>query len=206
MADVVLEDIEWCDLWFQNAPDKTGLPRVLQIGDSISRGYYATVSAGLKGVAELDRIATSRSLNDPCFEKELRYVLTQYAYKLVHANNGLHGWGYTEEQYAAAFPQLLATLRQYAPKAKLIWATTTPVRQRDKLEQIDELTARVQERNRIAAELVKKAGVPTDDLYSVVEKHPEYYRTDGVHFHAQGVSVLADRVIDNVQKALKAKP
>ena len=33
------ESIEWCDIWISHA-DETNLPRVLLIGDSITRAYY----------------------------------------------------------------------------------------------------------------------------------------------------------------------
>ena len=36
------ESIEWCDIWISHA-DETNLPRVLLIGDSISRDYYPGV-------------------------------------------------------------------------------------------------------------------------------------------------------------------
>ena len=49
-------------------------------------------------------------------------------FDVVHFNNGLHGWGYNEEEYQKHFPELVATIRKHAPKAKLTWATTTPVR------------------------------------------------------------------------------
>lgn len=197
MADVVLEDIEWCDLWFQNAPDKTGLPRVLQIGDSISRGYYATVSAGLKGVAELDRIATSRSLNDPCFEKELRYVLTQYAYKLVHANNGLHGWHLkdTAEEYQAGLRKMIALIRECCPQAKIIWAQTTPVTVNKDNEKYDpERNPRVIRRNELALAVANELKLPVNDLYAFAAAHPEYRCGDGYHYTQEGSTALGNVV------------
>ena len=71
-------------------------------------------------------------------------VLDQCKFDVVHFNNGLHGWGYTEAEYEKGFPELVATIRKHAPKAKLIWATITPMRQSGKLDVIAEGTKRVQ--------------------------------------------------------------
>jgi hypothetical protein len=198
------ESIEWCNIWVAGA-NQTDLPNVLLIGDSIVMSYYQRVADGLKDKAFCARLATSKSLGDPVLLEEVKLVLRQCPFAVVHFNNGLHGWGYTEDQYKEAFPQLLAVLRQYAPKAKLIWATTTPVRQAKQLEQLSPLTQRVQARNEIAEALVKKAGIPIDNLYGRVEKRSEYYSPDGVHFNPQGVTALAEQVIENVQKALPGK-
>ena len=81
---------------------------------------------------------------------------------------------------------MIATFNDRADNAHLIWATTTPVRNRENLEQIDERTERVKARNQIAAETMKERGVPTDDLYGLVEQHPEFFSGDGVHFNGKG--------------------
>lgn len=205
MAEVVLEDIEWCDIWLQNAPDKTGLPRVLQIGDSISRGYYATVSKELKGVAEVDRLATSRSLNDPCFAKELRYVLTQYAYKVVHANNGLHGWHLKEtaQDYQAGVRAILEIIRECCPQAKIVWAQSTPVTLRDNVNSLDpERNTRVIRRNELAAEVAGELGLPINNLYAFAVQNLHYHCGDGYHFTAEGSAALGGLVAGAIRARL----
>lgn len=199
------ENIEWCNIWVAGG-NQNDLPKVLLVGDSIVMGYYQRVAEGLKDKAYCARLATSKSLGDPALLDEVKLVLSQYPFAVIHFNNGLHGWGYTEDQYEDAFPDLLATLRQSVPQAKLIWATITPVRQAKQLDRLDPLTIRVQARNDVAEELVKKAGIPIDDLYTVVEKHPEYYSNDGVHFNPKGVAALAEQVVKSVELALKKKP
>jgi hypothetical protein len=44
------ESIEWCDIWISHA-NETNLPRVLLIGDSITRAYYPEVEKRLEGKA-----------------------------------------------------------------------------------------------------------------------------------------------------------
>jgi lysophospholipase L1-like esterase len=72
------------------------------------------------------------------------------------------------------------------------------------MSQIDSLTNRIKERNRIAAEyLSKKSGVIIDDLYSVISSNPAYYENgDGTHPNASGVKALADKVTEVISEAL----
>lgn len=67
---VVREDTEWLDVWLPNT-NSHDLPRVLLIGDSITRGYGPQVEADLKGKAYVGRMATSKSLGDPALLEEV---------------------------------------------------------------------------------------------------------------------------------------
>ncbi len=200
-AEVKRENIEWLDAWLPNGNDHD-LPRVLLIGDSITRGYYANVEANLKGKAYVGRLTTSKSLGDPALLDEVALVLKQIRFDLIHFNNGLHGREYTEEEYAAAFPDLIATLRRHAPSARLIWANTTDVRVRNNLEQVDPVTARVRRRNELAAAIVGREKIPVDDLFAAIKDHPEYHAQDGVHFNEKGREILARQVASEVARLL----
>lgn len=198
---VVRERIEWLDVWVPDT-DFSDKPRVLLIGDSITRGYGPLVEQRLKGKATVARLTTSKSLGDPALLLEIGLVLEQYRFDVIHFNNGLHGWGYTEDEYAAAFPALLALFRQKAPKARLIWASTTPVRQRGELARLDPKTDRVRERNTRLAKLVESQDVAIDDLFAAAIDHPEYASADGVHFTPTGGAALAERVTHSIEKVL----
>lgn len=197
----VRENIEWLDVWLPNT-NSHDLPRVLLIGDSITRGYGPQVEADLKGRAYVGRMATSKSLGDPALREEVALVLREQAFDVIHFNNGMHGAGYSEEEYAAALPALLATLHRYAPNAKLIWASTTDVRQRDHLETVDPKTDRIVQRNRAAAAIVQQENIPIDDLFTLVRGQPDYHAQDGVHFSDKGSEILAAQVSDSIAKLL----
>jgi len=112
-----------------------------------------------------------------------------------------------ETQYAAGLPKLYELLRRCAPGAKIIWATTTPVRQPDDLSKLEEeRTRRVRERNRIAIEFMKRHGIPINDLFSLVIDHPEYHRNDGVHYNGKGNEVLGKQVASVIEKVLSDSP
>ena len=189
------EAIEWCDIWISHA-NETNLPRVLLIGDSIVRDYYPEVEKRLAGKAFVGRLATSRFVADPVLLKEIETVLDGTKFDVIVFNNGMHGWQHSEAEYRKAFPKLIKAIRAHAPKAKLIWATTTPLRNgKDvtydtKAEYSDE---RIAARNAVAAEIVAAQKIPTVDLSAAVRGHPEFH-SDNVHFNARGSQILAARI------------
>jgi len=197
------EAIEWCDIWISHA-NETNLPRVLLIGDSIARDYYPEVEKRLAGKAFVARLATSRFVTDPVLLHEIELVLNQEKFAVVLFNNGMHGWQHSEEDYRKAFPKLIKTIWARAPKAKLMCATTTPLRDgKDitydtKAKYSDE---RIAARNAIVAEIVAAQKIPIVDLNAAVQGHPEYH-SDNVHFNGQGSQILATQVSEAVEKLL----
>ncbi len=197
----VQEDIEWCDVWLPHLNEHR-LPRVLLIGDSITKGYYSQVEELLEGAAYVGRIATSRSVGDIVLLRELDAVLEHNRFDIIHFNNGLHGWHFSEIEYQRHFPALLATLGKHQPQAKLIWATTTPMRVAGDLPKFDSRTERVQKRNEIALQFAQKAGIFVNDLFQIAHAHTDYFSDDGVHFNAAGTSALAAPVAAAIRAML----
>lgn len=197
----VRERIEWIDIWVTDA-NKDDLPRVLLVGDSITRGYFGETEKLLAGKASCARLTTSKCVSDATFNDDLQLLLKQYNFSVIHFNNGLHGWGYTEEQYRDGLAKTVAAVKKHAADAKCIWATTTPVREKSDLQKFGERTERVRVRNEIAAAIMKEHGFATDDLFGLVESHPEWHSTDGVHFNAKGKEAQAKQVAESVLKCL----
>jgi len=192
---IVREEIEWLDVWVPGNSNKQ-LPKVLLIGDSMARAYYREVEEKFKGKAVVGRLTTSKSLGDPAYLAEVKMILSQTRFDVVHFNNGLHGLGYTEAEYAAALPDLITTIRTGAPGAKLMWATSTPVRVADKLDKLSEQNERSKRRNAIAAEVMAKESIPINDLFTLIAEKPEWYSRDGVHLNSKGVTALANQVAE----------
>jgi hypothetical protein len=197
------ESIEWCDIWISHA-NETKLPRVLLIGDSIVRDYYPEVAKRLASKAFVARLSTSRFIADPMLLKEIELVLDGTKFDVIQFNNGMHGWQHTEAEYRKAFPKLIKTIRAHAPKARLIWATTTPLRDGkgvayDSNSQYSD--GRIAARNAIAAETVAAQNIPTDDLNAAMRGHPEFH-SDNVHFNSQGIQIQAGQVSAELEKLL----
>lgn len=108
---IAREYIEWSDIWIPGA-NKTDLPHVLLIGNSITRGYYGKVEAALKEKAYVGRLSNSKSVGDPALIEELAVVLKNTKFDVIHFNNGLHGFDYTEEEYDKSFPKLIKIIRK----------------------------------------------------------------------------------------------
>ncbi|MCA9057232.1 MAG: SGNH/GDSL hydrolase family protein [Planctomycetaceae bacterium] len=197
----VRERIEWIDIWVTDA-DRSQLPRVLLVGDSITRGYFGGVEQHLAGRAQCARLTTSKCVSDPTFNDDLQLLMKQYNFSVIHFNNGLHGWGYTEEQYRDGLAQTVAAMKEHAGSARLIWATTTPMRNRTDLESFDDKTDRVKQRNKLASQIMTEYQVRTDDLFELVESHPDWTSSDGVHFNGMGNEALAKQVAASVLEAL----
>lgn len=194
------EAVDWCTITLKTRPGNgPELPLVLLIGDSITVRYNSEVSSHLKDVAYVSLLGTSKAVGDPALLDELKLVLRQNRYAVIHFNYGLHGG---IPGFRAGFAEVVATLKQYAPDAKLIWATTTPCRQTaggpDKA---------VLERNAIAAPLIAKAGIPVDDLYTLVAKHPgDLWDGGGVHYSAEGTKLQSQQVAQSIRGLLPLAP
>ena len=61
--NVALETFEWDDIWYDHVPDNTK-PRILMVGDSISRGYRFNVINNLNDTYHTDGWATSKAVDN----------------------------------------------------------------------------------------------------------------------------------------------
>lgn len=199
----ILEGTEWTDVWIAHAPEKDK-PRILLVGDSIARAYYPGVEAALQDKAYCARFATSAFLTNPDYLAELTILLERYPFAVIHVNNGLHGYGYTEEQYKQGIEQLLDLLKQKAPKARLVWCLTTPFRDAEDLDKLGKEDERVVARNKIATEICAVRKIPINDLYAPMKDHPEYFEPDGVHYKAEGQAIQAEQVARTISGQLEA--
>lgn len=193
MTTIFREHIEWCDIWIRSA-ERTGKPRLLCIGDSITRGYYGGVEKLLMDRYEPARLATSRFLTDPVYHHELALVLGQYRFQAIHFNNGLHGWDFTEADYEDGLHRLVDLLRRLQPSAKLICANSTPIRVPGDTARFDPRHERVVVRNRLVAGVMAARGIPVDDLFSVALAQPGWFAGDGIHYNETGCAGLAAAV------------
>jgi len=191
---LVREQFEWMNIWCNNANDLT-LSRVLLIGDSIVCGYSPIVIKQLQDKANVDRLGTSRSINDPVLIKETTLMLEDCSYIAVHFNNGLHGWHLDDEPYAKYLRQYTQLLQKLSNGAKLIWASTTPITVQDDTQTIDlEKNSTVIRRNVLAEEIMQEYHIPISDLYQLVLNKAELRSADGYHYNADGQRVQGEAI------------
>ncbi len=202
MTTIHREHIEWCDTWIRSA-EATRHPRALLIGDSICRGYYQAVEQRLDGEIDCARVATSRFVLDPTYQRELALTIDQCRFSLIHFNNGLHGWDFSEADYADGLNLLVDFLRRRAPQATLIWAASTPVYQANELTQHAPNHVRVVERNRLARAVMVAQGIAINDLFSLALGKTAWFCEDGVHFNEEGNKFLSEQVAGQIRSGLK---
>ena len=123
-------------------------------------------------------------------------------FAVIHFNNGMHGWGYTEQEYARGLPGMIRSLREGAPHAALVWASTTPVLHDS--TKGESSNARIDERNRLAAEIMVREGIAIDDQHALMLKHADLHNGD-VHFTDAGYAVQAEQVARSVRAELEKK-
>lgn len=193
------EEIEWT--WeVRPTHVHSKLPNVLLVGDSITRNYYPEVQRELTEMANVYLMATSASVGDPRLPRQLEDFATTEAvsFNVVHFNNGMHGWTYSEREYKTAFPSFLIAVRAVAPGASFIWASTTPV----KVDAVPGPTnARIDARNSIAQLLIRDAQILTDDQHDLMIHHLDTYE-DTVHFNTTGAVIQGRQVAQTIRSIL----
>ncbi len=195
------------------------LPRVLLVGDSILNGYLYFAVKSLNGKANVDAWVNPYYQSEK-FNALLAEVLTHGQYAVVHINVGLHGWqkdrvdsGKAEKQsripegqFEPLTKAFVKVIRQKCPKAKIIWASTTPIMTQGKVELDAELNSIIIEHNRMAAKVMAEEKIPVDDLYTLMAGNLALARGDQFHWSVNGSKLLADTVSKSVIAALNEKP
>ncbi len=199
--------------------DVPGLPRVLLIGDSISLGYTLDVRELLKGKANVHRPpencgGTSRGIaNLDTWLGDDHWDVIHFNWGLWDINRRVNGKrnlageiSTSEEEYADRLEQLVVRLKKTG--ATLIWAPTTFVQGGFGRRPGDEIRY-----NAIAAGIMKKHGVRTNDLHALSagfprfgetpEGKPEMFKSVGnVHFTPEGYRALGGQVAKSIESAL----
>jgi hypothetical protein len=99
-------------------------PRVLLIGDSVSRAYTETVRRELAGKANVHR-APANCGPTATGLKKIDVWLGEGKWDIIHFNFGIHDRNTPIADYTARLDQLIARMKKTG--ATLIWANTTPL-------------------------------------------------------------------------------
>ena len=194
------EEIEWT---WEVRPQvvEPKLPNVLLLGDSITRNYFPQVTKDLGGIANVYLLASSTSIGDPRLPHQIAEFATMQgvSFAVVHFNNGLHGWGYTEAQFKSGFPIFLQALRALPGGGKLIWATITPVKPE---ASNGASNSRIDARNAIARSVVEAEKIPIDDQHALMTQHADLYE-DAFHFNKAGSAKMGVQAAAIIRRALE---
>ncbi|MFM8470924.1 MAG: SGNH/GDSL hydrolase family protein, partial [Limisphaerales bacterium] len=181
-------------------PDDPKLPRVLLIGDSVSRGYTQATRKALAGKANVHRAPVNCGPTASGL-KNLEVWLGDGKWDVIHFNFGIHDRNTPLADYTQRLEQLIGRMKKTS--AKLVWASTTPIPDDPAKQQT---AASIVERNVAAAGLMKQHGIATDDLFAAVTPQlAEMQNPNDVHFNAKGYDFLGATVAASIESSLKLK-
>ena len=197
------------------AAQEQALPKVVLVGDSIRMGYAPLVAKRLDGKA----IVVSAKPNGEDSGNVLRnldeWVIREKP-AVVHINAGLHDLKLKDNAYQVPISQYEKNLKaileriQKETSARIIFATSTPILDALHAQRkagFDRFEADVRKYNTAAVAVMKTAGVPVNDLHTLVEERgkEKLIGPDGTHYTQEGYEILAAAVTDNIVRAL-ARP
>ena len=177
--------------------DDPKLPRVLLIGDSVSRGYTLPARAALAGVANVHR-APANCGPTAAGLKNLDVWLGEGKWDVIHFNFGIHDRATPSADYVKRLEEIVARLEKTG--AKLVWASTTPIPDNPAQKQTAQS---IVDKNALAAEVMRKHGIPVDDLFAAISPRlATLQNPNDVHFNAAGYDCLGAQVAAALSRAL----
>ncbi len=201
------EKYEWANFWWNEANDPLR-PRVLLVGDSIANGCSNVVFRELADVALVDKFVSSKNVKDPALLKEMRYMLSEYNYNVIHFNHGLHGLRIKEDEYEGYLRAYVTEVIKLTGDAKLVCGRITPLR--GGMERKE--NALLERRNHVADKVMEDFGIEINDLWGVVwsQNNSDEIRADdkgdNYHYNAKGNELLGKAVADAIRKACGTSP
>lgn len=206
----------------------TNLPNVLILGDSISIGYTRDVRGLLQHRANVFRpLRPDGKQPDNCGDTRIglknldRWLGTNH-WDVIHFNWGLWDLCYRNpqvktqgnrdkvkgtlsvppEEYERNLEQLVDRLT--ATGARLIWASTTVVPE----DEAGRFVGDDIKYNAVAAQVMKRHGIPTDDLYTLTKGFGGKFSAGkgNVHYTTEGYARIAKSVADAIRAELPRMP
>ena len=177
--------------------DDPKLPRVLLIGDSVSRGYTQAARRALAGKANVHR-APANCGPTASGIKNIETWLGDGRWDVIHFNFGIHDRNTPIPDYTHRLEQLVERMKKTG--ARLVWASTTPIPDDPSKNQS---ATSIVDRNEAASVVMRAHGVATDDLFAAVSPHLADMQNPGdVHFNGKGYEFLGEAVARAVEQHL----
>ncbi|MCF6177164.1 MAG: SGNH/GDSL hydrolase family protein [Victivallaceae bacterium] len=175
--------------------DNPELPRVLLIGDSISRAYTLPTRKRLSGKVNLHR-APANCGSTGTGLKKLDVWLGDGHWDLIYFNFGIHNRNSTPKIYAQDLEKIIVRLKKSG--AKLVWAQSTPL-SGTKYKQGSMLKL-----NSIAKKVMDKYNIPVSDLYTSARAIQRKFQiADGCHYSGEGYKHISKLVAKDIIKYLQ---
>ena len=184
--------------------------KVVLIGDSIRMGYQPLVAKKCVGVDVWGPAENGRH-SVWALDHFQAWVAAQEP-DIVHVNFGIHDAVIMEDgEHQILLPQYRLCLQRFIDKVKqlektrMIWATTTPLYTAEEGVPMSEWKiragAQIAEYNAAALEIVRREGLPVNDLHKVImdNDHTKCLKEDGCHMTDFWNEVLSDAVVEAIR-------
>lgn len=191
--------------WLVRLPGKIEkpLPSILYYGDSISGGYGDRFKALMKDKAYcyhwVHFVGSVGGFQTNAFVSAAGVA----PFDVIIFNNGLHSLSWSPEKVTDAqiedvLRNMVRAFRKGAPKAKLVWASTTPHTAKGKpVTGFGDLNPIVIRINTLAEKVMKDENVDIVDLYALLKDRLDLAAGDQYHWSGDAYQLIAE--------ALKAK-
>ncbi|MCE9629438.1 MAG: SGNH/GDSL hydrolase family protein [Planctomycetia bacterium] len=182
--------------------DDPALPRVLLIGDSVSRAYTQPVRMALAGKANVHRAPANCGPSASGVKNLDAWLVSAPGgdrWDVIHFNFGIHDRNTPVADYAVRLEKIVERLKKTG--ANLVWASTTPIPDVPAQKQT---AASIMERNAAAAAVMDKHDVAIDDLFAFITPHlAEAQLPNDVHFKPEGYDLLGHQVAESILAVIK---
>lgn len=197
-------------------PPASNLPLVVLLGDSIRLGYETVVAESLAGVARVWSPAENGEDTSHTLAR-LDTWLVGKAPACIHLNCGLHDaflsrdgiCRHLADVYAANLRRIFERAGELAPRARLVFALTTPV---DELRQMTSATygrlvrrnADILRYNAGASAVARECGVTVHDLHGPIAARGTDFLLidDGIHLSPAGAALAGGCVAEMIARVL----
>lgn len=189
---------------------------IFLIGDSIRRGYCATVKEDLADVAEVFYVAENCRNTQyviTCLKKWTAMFDDPTRVTLVQFNCGQWDaahWNFceysltSESEYARNIRIIIKQLREFFPNARLVFATTTPMNPDGKMTGSvnPRSNAEIDRYNAIAVPIAREQGVLINDLHAFMTPWDTSHFTDLCHLKRESFALLGHEVARYLRELL----
>jgi len=186
------------------------MKKLILIGDSIRKGYQPFVEKNLEGKFEVwgpeENCGTSENILSHIEE----WIISKFP-DIVHMNCGGHDIKkefnsdqplVSLDKYAANLEKIFTIIKEKT-KARIIWATITPINEKvhNQKKGFNRFEKDIIAYNKIALEISKKMGIEVNDLFEKIIKLgiDKYLQSDGTHFTKEGYFILGKMISEFIE-------
>ncbi|MFI4911233.1 MAG: right-handed parallel beta-helix repeat-containing protein [Sedimentisphaeraceae bacterium JB056] len=178
--------------------DDPKLPRMLVIGDSISRGYTLPLRHSLEGKANVHRAPANCGPTTKGLEK-LSIWLDEGKWDIISFNFGIHDRNTPLDVYNDNLRELVSRLKKTG--AKLVWVSSTPIPPGADIY----VEGAIDNMNAAAEMIMKENEIPIINLHDYIQPViGQYQLPNNCHYKSEGYEYMGHFLASQIEKQLQS--